>query len=363
MKKFLKRFWIFLPLILAAAMYFLLPHFPWFTEYVISRGLFKIVTIPLGFITSLIPISLTELLVVLAIPLAVFLVILLIVKLKKSANKKKTALRAARGVIAVISCAAFMYMVCHGANYYRYPMEKLMGYKMEEHSPEELRDVCVILAKGAADARAELGISDSEPFSFKESIFTELSRTNSGYKELVKEYPFLFSSVLRQKPVMLSEAWSYTGIVGMYFPFFAENNVNTAQPDYEIPYTAAHENAHSRGIALENECNFLAFLSCINSEYPEFRYSGYMEALKLCSNELLSADSDLWRESRQYVTEGMMHDFYAVNQYIDDHAGEVMEVSHEVNDTFITVQGVEDGAVSYNRVTKLILAYYCEDQE
>lgn len=363
MKKFIKRFWIFLPLILAAAMYFLLPHCPWFTEYVISRGLFKIVTIPVGFVTSLIPFSLTELLVVLAVPIIAFLVILLIVKLKKSTDKEKTAVRAARGVIAVISCACLMYMICHGANYYRYPLEKLMGYKMEEHSPEELRDVCVILAKGAAEARSELGISDSEQFSFSESIFTELSRTNSGYKALVKEYPFLFSSVLRQKPVILSEAWSYTGIVGMYFPFFVENNVNTAQPDYEIPYTAAHENAHSRGIALENECNFLAFLSCINSEYPEFRYSGYMEALKLCSNELLSADFDLWLETRQYLTEGMLMDFNMLNQYIDDHAGEVMDVSHEVNDTFITVQGVEDGAVSYDRATELILAYYCENRE
>lgn len=66
MKKFLKKFWVFIPLILAAAMYFLLPRFPGFTEYVCSRGLFKIVTYPVGLITSLIPISLTELSLVLA---------------------------------------------------------------------------------------------------------------------------------------------------------------------------------------------------------------------------------------------------------------------------------------------------------
>ena len=235
-----------------------------------------------------------------------------------------------------------------------------MELDVSQKTADDLYNACVRLAIGAAEARAELGIPDDERFAFSESIFTELSRTNSGYHAITDEYPFLNSSVLRQKPVLLSEQWSYTGITGMYFPFFCESNVNTAQPDYSIPYTAAHESAHSRGIALENECNFLAFLSCINSEYPEFRYSGYMEALKFCSNDLLRYDSELWWESRQYLTDGMRLDFTALNTYIEDHSGEVMEVSHEVNNTFITVQGVEDGALSYNRVTELILAYYAK---
>lgn len=358
MKKFFKWFGIFIPLILAVAMYFLLPFFPEFTEYVCSRGLFKIITIPVGFLTSLIPVSLTELLVVLAIPLAVFLIILLIVKLVKSEHRGKTALAAVRGVCITLSAASLMYMICHGANYYRFPMEKIMELDTSEKSAEQLYDVCVRLAVGAAEARAELGIADDERFEFSESIFTELTRTNSGYKNIVEEYPFLNSSILRQKPVILSEQWSYTGIVGMYFPFFVESNINTAQPDYSIPFTAAHESAHARGIALENECNFLAFLSCVNSEYPEFRYSGYMEALLYCSNDLLWADSELWRESRQYLTEGMRLDYTKNNEYIEQHAGEVMEVSHEVNNTFITVQGVPEGARSYDRVTELILAYY-----
>lgn len=358
MKKFLRRFWIFIPLILAAMMFFLLPYFPGFTEYVCSRGLFKLVTYPLGFITSLIPISLTELAVVLAVPALIFVIILLIVKLKKSKARKKTLLRAGRIFCGALSFACLMYMICHGANFYRYPLEKNMDLDTSQKNIEQLYTVCVELAKGAAEARAELGVPDDEMYTFSESIFTELTRTSSGYDKISTEYNFLKTAVFRQKPVMLSEAWSYTMIVGMYFPFFAECNINTAQPDYAIPFTAAHESAHSRGIALENECNFLAFLSCINSEYPEFRYSGYMETLKFCSNELLSADRELWQDFRQYITEGMQLDFMGMNNYIDDHISEIGEVSSEVNDTFITVQGVPDGSLSYDRMTELVLAYY-----
>lgn len=359
MKRFLKRFWVFIPPVLAVLMYFILPHFPAVTEYVFSRGLFKIITVPLGFVTSLVPISLTEWLVILAAPAVITLLVILIVKLvKRKGGRKKLLLKAGKFTVAVVSILSFMYMACHGANYYRYPMEKLMDLDTSPKTPEDLCNACVYLAKGAAEARTELGVPDDEPFTFTESLYTELSRANSGYKAIVDEYPFLWSSSLRQKPVILSEPWSYTGITGVYCPFIVESNVNTAQPDYGIPFTAAHESAHLRGVAFENECNFLAFLSCINSEYPEYRYSGYMEAFVYCSNALYAYDKELWAGTQRYVTAGMFQDFAALNKYIDDHKGRVEEISSDFNDNFIKAQGVSDGVLSYDRVTELILAYF-----
>lgn len=359
MKKFFKAVWVFIPLILALLMYFLLPKSPWFTEYFVSRGFFKVLTVPLGFLTSLAPVSLTEWLVLLAIPAVLFLLILLLVKLKGE-HKGKTLLKAGKFVVGAAGIAALMYMVGHGANFYRYPIEKIMGLDTSQKTPEDLLSACEKLAAGAAEARNELSVDENGCVVLPEDIYTELSRTDSGYKALIEEYPFLWTSIKRQKPVIFSEQWSYTGIVGMYCPFLAECNVNVAQPDFAIPNTAAHESAHSRGIAFENECNFLAFLSCINSEYPEFRYSGYMEAFKFCSNALYDYDQELWREAYSYLTEGMIADFGAENAYIHSHEGKVMETSTEVNDTFIKVQGVPDGALSYDRVTELILAYYAD---
>ncbi|MCM1166298.1 MAG: DUF3810 domain-containing protein [Lachnospiraceae bacterium] len=373
MKKFFKAVWIFIPLALAAAMYFILPYFPDFTEYVCSRGLFKLVTVPIGFVTSLIPVSLTELLVILALPLVIFLIVLLIVKLKKSKKRGKTLLGAGRFLCGFLSFASLLYMVCHGANYYRYPIERIMELDTSQKSPEFLLSVCGELAKGAAEARKELETDENGCMRFSESVFEELTRTGSGYDKLVEEYPFLWTAIWRQKPVMLSEPWSYTHITGMFFPFFAECNVNTAQPDFSIPYTAAHESAHSRGVAFENECNFLAFLSCINSEYPEFRYSGYMEAFKYCSNALFRYDLEMWQQAHDLLTEEMIADFNAENEYILTHEAHlkvkvgstsvtvsVSEVSEAVNDGFIKVQGVAEGTLSYGRVTELILAYYAD---
>ena len=370
MKKFLKNFWFLIPLILSALMYFLLPFFPEFTEYAVSRGLFRVITVPLGFITSLIPISLTELAAVLALPAVIFLIVMFIVKMKKSENRGKTALKAGRGICIFLSLVCFMYMGCHGANFYRVPLEKTMNLDTSQKSPEQLLKVCKILARNAAQAEREISRDENGLMKLPKSDFDELTRAGNGYEKLAVDYPFLWTAVWRQKPVLLSEQWSYTGISGMYFPFFAECNVNIAQPDYLIPFTAAHESAHSRGIALENECNFLAFLSCINSDYPEYRYSGYMAALTYCSNALFAYDTEMWEEVGELETEGMIADFAANNEYIYNHEGhdnEVIETIHNVsqaaNDAFIQAQGVPDGALSYDRVTELILAYYSDKGE
>lgn len=359
--RLLKTLWIFIPLVLAAAMYFLLPLFPEFTEYAVSRGLFKVFTVPAGFVTSLLPVSLTEILAVLAIPGIIALIVVFVIRLKKSKCRRKTALKAGRFLAGFLSFAAFIYMTAHGANYYRLPLEQTMNLDTSEKPPEFLLAVCNDLAAHAAEERKLLTEDENGCVVFDEDIWTELTRTGSGYEALVKEYPFLWTSVSRQKPVQLSYYWSYTGIVGMYFPFFAECNVNIEQPDFSVPFTASHESAHSRGIAFENECNFLAYLSCINSEYPEFRYSGYMNALKFCSNSLYSADRGLWKQSHANYSEGMYRDFAAENEYINSFKGEVQKTSSAINDGFIKAQGVPDGKLSYGRVTDLILAHYFKE--
>ena len=358
MKRFVKITWIFFPLVVATLMFLLLPLFPDFTEYVISRGLFKIVSTPVGFISSLLPFSFTELLVVLALPLVVVAIIILVRKLKRSENKKATAVKAARCTAGFLSFAALMYMICHGANYYRHNIAQQMELDTSQKSAEQLAAVCIHLAEQASAVRSELPLDDNGCVVLPENLIIELSRTSNGYQPLVEEYGWLWTSVSRQKPVQLSFLWSYTGITGMYFPFFAECNVNIEQPDYAIPFTAAHESAHSRGIAFEDECNFLAFLSCINSEYPEFRYSGYMQAYTYCSNALFAYDIDMWSVVQGAVSEGMYADLRSMNEYIRRFEGTVRQTSSEVNDSFIKVQGVADGELSYNRVTELILAYY-----
>ena len=48
--------------------------------------------------------------------------------------------------------------------------------------------------------------------------------------------------------------------------------------------------AHQRGIAREDEANFIAFLVCMASDDPYIRYSGYLEVYEYVASSLYSDD-------------------------------------------------------------------------
>lgn len=360
MKKWLKNLYCLSPAVAAILLFLILPYFPQVTEYGFSRGLFRVISVPLGGALAALPVSLTEILAVLAFPAAVVILVVLIRKLVTSGARKRLLGRVARGMGWVLSSAFLMYGIMHGLNYYRLPAAELMELDTSPQSPEFLQQVCIQLAQEASREREALQEDSRGCMQLSQSIRATLRLADNGYRNLDDQYPFLWGGVWQAKPVMLSHWWSYTGITGMYFPFFAEANVNVDIPDWELPSTAAHELAHTRGFAREDECNFFAFLTCIHSDSADFRYSGYLLAYIYCSNALYAYDQELWQAVQPYVSSGMGRDLQAQNAYWDQFEGEVQEISSSINNSFIEAHGDEDGVLSYNRVVQLVLGYYLQ---
>ena len=352
--------WIFclIPLVLALLMYFLLPLFPKFTEYVFSRGIFRITAFPLQWIMSVLPFSFTELTVVLALPIILSLLIVFTLKIIKKQEKAKVIERGVRFVAWCLSLAFLVYMVMHGANYYRIPVSRLADLPNREYTAEDLYNVTCDIADKAARLREKLPEDDNGCARLSLSQSEILRLADDCYDNIAEEYPFLKTAVWRVKPVALSHLWSYTSTTGVYCPWTSEANVNTDVPEYTIPHTAAHEIAHTMGIAKEDECNFLAFIACSKSKMPDFEYSGYLCAYTYCINTLYKADKELWRKASARAGEGMIRDLKNENAYWDNFKGEVMEASQDFNDSFIKANRVESGILSYGLMVELLLRYY-----
>ena len=99
-----------LPLLISVLLYFLLPHFPKFTEYVFVRGVFRFVSVPLTFVLSCIPVSVTELVVVLAIPSLLTLISIFVYRIVKRTDRKYVI---EKGVRFVCSCLSFLWCFLH----------------------------------------------------------------------------------------------------------------------------------------------------------------------------------------------------------------------------------------------------------
>jgi hypothetical protein len=147
-------------------------------------------------------------------------------------------------------------------------------------------------------------------------------------------------------------------ITGIYSFFTGEANVNVEYPHYTLPFTAAHEMAHQRGIARENEANFIAFLVCIRSDDPYLRYSGYLNLYEYVASALYRADPQLYNDARSRLVTPVRQELRAYSTFFDKYReSTVSEVSGAINNSYLQLQGTE-GTRSYGLVVDLAVAYY-----
>lgn len=357
-KLWLKWLFCIIPASIALLMYFILPHFPQFTEYVITRVIFRAVTFPIEWIVSFLPFSLTETVVVLCLPVILSLLTVWVIRIIRSSKKIRTVEKGVRFTAWCLSLALFIFMLTDGANFSRLTVSELLKLPQKQYTAQELYILTSDLATKASAAREKLKEDENGYTKLSVSQSELLLKADDCYDALKEEYPFLVTGVWRVKPVILSRAWSYTGYTGVYCPWLMETSINVDVPDCDLGHTAAHEIAHTMGFAKENECNFLSWLACSKSGQPDYEYSGHLQAFIYCSNALYDADRELWKKSYQNCSDGVLRDLKQRNEYWKQFQGEVMESSQNFNDTFIKVNGVESGVLSYNEMVELMLKYY-----
>ena len=189
----------------------------------------------------------------------------------------------------------------------------------------------------------------------------EMARTAAAsYQRLMEDQPgwdyFQLSTRCLPKAVFFSEAMSYMEIVGVFFPYTDEANVNVHTTDFDIPFAACHELAHISGFMREDEANFLAYAACRASEDRFFRYSGTLTAYIHAGNALYAKDPERWRSMSEVLSEGVRRDLAASSAYYQAHHTSFGEFSTKVNDTYLKVNSQPQGVATYGRMVDLLLA-------
>ena len=177
------------------------------------------------------------------------------------------------------------------------------------------------------------------------------------YENLYEEFPFLEMTDVPPKAMRFSRVMSAMGFTGFYFPFTGECNVNVDFPAATLPSTVAHELSHRRGIASEQECNFLAVLASLRCDDAAYRYAGALSGYIYLANALYSADAERWRAVRGTLDERVVADLRASGAYWAQFEGPVDTVSNAVYDGFLKSYGTI-GVKSYGACVDLLVAYF-----
>ncbi len=309
----------------------------------------------LAYLTGWLPFSFAEFLV-LAIPiLAVALFIWSIGAVKESEVKAWRATAALASVIAYIY-VSFVFTFALG--YQGSSLEDKLELDRQKVSAEQLAETAAILTETVNSLVGEITFAP-DGHSVMPYSYSELNKKlNDAYVSLAEKYDFVPALRSNVKEVALSEPWTYTHISGVYTFFTGEANININFPDYTVPYTMAHEMSHQRGIAPEDEANFMAFLVCMQSDDPYIRYSGAQNLLEYVSSSLYRADRELYSEWRKTLDSSVRAEMTAYNEFFDKYKDNVVaDVSSSVNNAYLQSQGTE-GTKSYGLVTDLAVAYF-----
>ena len=256
----------------------------------------------------------------------------------------------------VLWCAValtFVFMLVFGLNYQRPPLVETLGYDQRRANADELDAMTRAVVEGV-NRNYEESHADGYVVPDTGRVVAILEESYAREAELSN---FVVEGFGPPKPVYFSDALTRLGITRVYFPFTGEPNFNADAPDFERPFSIAHEMAHQRGFARESEANFVAFLVCTHAADPFVRYSGYRQGFGVAF-ELYKLDPERARAILKGLSAGYREDSQRSARFWLKAGGTAGDLSRRLNDLYLKANRIKSGTKNYGEVTALLIGYY-----
>lgn len=249
-----------------------------------------------------------------------------------------------------------LYCLLWGVNYYADGFQEKSGFYAQPVKVEELDRVASWFAQRLSDTAEQVERDGDGVFAVPRD---EIFQASTGiYRNISQEFPFLARQDRIPKKMFFSRLFSAMNFTGFYSPYTGESSLNVDSPACLLPANIAHELAHQRGIASEQECNFLAIAASTASDNGVYQYSGYLMGYIHLSNALYRVDRDRWTELYASLPETVQADLRYHSAYWSQFEGLTATVSKRIYDTTLKSYGQTDGIQSYGTVVDLLVAYY-----
>jgi len=301
----------------------------------------------LSFITGIVPFSIFEI----AIYMGIFALFFYVGKSFYDSWRNRSwkilgymFLNIAMAAILIYSTFTLMW----GLNYYRPSVAIDFNLDMKEKDKEEdLKKLYLYLIEQTNAAWVPLGGNGGNDF----------RRARLSFDILGDRYKFLGGRFGVAKPVVASELMNYPRITGMYSPFTAEPNINKTIPKVAQLFTIMHELAHQRGIAHEDEANFVAFLACEAHPDSDFRYAGYFNVLRYVRQAIREYDS-AWLDEHDYLLNiEVIDDINTLAFFWSEYDSPFEDLFKRVQEGYLNFNSTGE----YVAVVDFLVAYYREE--
>lgn len=302
--------------------------------------------------------SVMEVSVVLAIVLGAAYVIWSIAAVVRAKDR-----RGARAYSAVLGAACTglsiyaVFCLLWGVNFWTDSFQEKSGIYAQGVAPEELLQVTVYFAQQLAESADDVPRDENGVFAVSHADI--LAAAPHVYDRVEEMFPFMAFDDPGVKPMFFSRLFSRMDFTGFYCSYTGESNVNVDSPACTLPATVCHELGHQRGIASEQECNFLAVLAATTSGDPVYAYSGWLKGYLHLSNALYPLSPDVYWAIRDLLPETVQADLSAHAAYWNQFRNTtIQKVSTTAYDGMLKAYGDPRGIRSYGTVVDMLVSYY-----
>ncbi|MBQ8216583.1 MAG: DUF3810 domain-containing protein [Oscillospiraceae bacterium] len=246
-----------------------------------------------------------------------------------------------------------------GAFFYIDDFAETAGIESGPVSTDQLAAVTEYFARLANEysekvSRDENGVCSTD----RESVIEASAHIFDNTEKL---FPQLEGEDVPVKGIVFSKIMSYLDFTGFFFPITGEANVNLDFPPSQFAATVAHEISHQRGVAREQEANFVAVLASLESGDADYCYSAALLAYTHLGNALHSADYNEWQRIYRTLNDHVLRDFAADRAYWQQFETPVQEVSNSFYDGFLHSYDQHLGLKSYGACVDLLVNYYYDE--
>lgn len=158
--------------------------------------------------------------------------------------------------------------------------------------------------------------------------------------------------VLKPKGILMR--WKTAGI---YMPYAFEGQIDGGLMHFEWPYTMTHEMSHAFGITDEGECNFVAFIACMESDDPYFKYSALIDYALYVLRDVYKMDKKLHKTYYHKLHRGVQVDIQAIRDNGELYPDILPNVRDFLYDSYLKSNGVKAGLNSYSQLVGLVINY------
>lgn len=166
-------------------------------------------------------------------------------------------------------------------------------------------------------------------------------------------------SRFRPKRLLLNGLYSQVGVLGFMGPFFSETQLNEKLLPSQYAFTYAHELSHLLGVSSEAEANFWAYYVCSRSTVREIRSSAFFNLLPYVAvNARYLTDKDVYAAWIKEIGPDILKDLEEQQQFWQSlYNPYVGMIQDKLYTFYLKGNRISSGQKNYSEVVALIMAF------